>query len=616
MPKQTPNKRKSLTPSRSLIKNSAEVKTLHLTDMIISANGSKLRFERFAFKSCPPLFQGAKKYDTSEYVDMKRSGFVRQLYSLLSQNITRTTASRYETLLKYVEWVDVNDKSNPIDGDMFHWDLIDGFMTWCGQQNSKGELSRPVWGRYRTNISWVLKQLNRKQDAKRLPKVTNVTGHTVPHKSLDIERELKPITKRLFNAYFKLLEHYKSGTIPDRHPLYDKELLEQIAKEKGLRGPNRVSHFSAFSKAVNPKMGHVNNVITKVAMMLCYLFTGINTSPLAKMKISDVNFKEVQGGKYILDSIKGRAKQQEQDNALGFSKHAKNFMESWLNVAKNMSNGDVNNLLFPYFTRDGEIKSYSEIGTSPHQSINALLARLGLPKITPSILRKTKMDTLFQATESVYLVSISANNSIKATSSQYLHGTPGEHESKLNAAMNAKFSNAKGLDISTAVEEAKYKHSNILDHYEYETLRKGSNRTHESRTPTGIRCNDNKQGAVKTINKMLERIGVNINPNEEACTSFLDCLECEHHSLVSDVTDIWLMMSFKETLQELEVTPAVNSFPASKINKLINTITYILDGFREKSPENYRQASELQKQSSHPLYSNVYSLNDLHEVFS
>ncbi|HGY7686386.1 hypothetical protein MAY81_19445 [Escherichia coli] len=342
----------------------------------------------------------------------------------------------------------------------------------------------------------------------------------------------------------------------------------------------------------------------------------MNTTPLAKMKISDVNFKEVQGGKYILDSVKGRAQHQEQDNALGFSKHAKDFIESWLNVAKSMANGDSNSPLFPYYSKDGQIKLYSEIGSSPHASINKLLTRLDFPKITPSILRKTKMDTLFQATESVYLVAMSANNSIKVVSSQYLYGTSGEHEKKLNAAMDAKFSNAKGVDINTAVEEAKYKHSNILDHYEYEALREGSNRSHEARTPTGIRCNDNKQGAVKTINKMLERIGVEMNSDEEACTSFLDCFECEHHSLVSDVTDIWLMMSFKETLQELEVTPAINSMPPKKMNTLLNTIETILGGFRDKSPENYKQAYELQKQTSHPLYSNIYSLNDLHEVFS
>lgn len=615
MSKGRSNNRKSLLPEKSLLKGKAEVRTLHIADMIIRTKGSNLRFERFVYKSCPPLFQGSKKVDTSKYKDMNRDNFVRQLYSLLSVNVTATTASRYETLIKYVKWIDDHNIS-PINGDMFNWDLIDGFMSWCGQQNSKGLLSRPVWGRFRTNISWVLKQLNRKQEAKKLPIVKNVAGHTTPHKSLDIENELKPITKRLFNAYFKLLKHYNLGSTPDRHPLYDKELLEKIAKDRGIKGNARVHHFAAFSKAVNRKLGHPNNPITKLAIMLCYLFTGMNSTPLANMRISDVNFREVQGGKYILDSVKGRACHQEQDNTLGFSKHAKNFIESWLKVAKDMANGDRNALLFPYYTLNGEVTSYTEIGRSPHQSVNHLLIKLGFPKITPSILRKTKMDALFQATESVYLVAISANNSIKAVSSQYLHGTSGEHENKLNAAMDAKFSNAKGIDINTAVEEAKYKHSNILDHYEYESLREGSNRSHEARTPIGIRCNDNKQGAVKTINKMLERIGVEMNSDEDACTSFLDCFECEHHSLVSDVTDIWLMMSFKETLQELEVTPAINSMPPAKMNTLLNTIETILRGFRDKSPKNYREASELQKQSAHPLYSNVHSINDLHEVFS
>ncbi|MCZ5067620.1 hypothetical protein O5824_27205, partial [Escherichia coli] len=64
--------------------------------------------------------------------------------------------------------------------------------------------------------------------------------------------------------------------------------------------------------------------------------------------------------------VKGRAQHQEQDNALGFSKHAKDFIESWLNVAKSMANGDSNSPLFPYYSKDGQIKLYSEIGSSPH----------------------------------------------------------------------------------------------------------------------------------------------------------------------------------------------------------------------------------------------------------
>lgn len=184
MPKDNQNKRKPLLPERSLIKGKAEVKTLHLADMVISSNGNNLRFERFAFKSCPALFQGTRRIETSQFTDMKRSSFVRQIYSLLSENVTSTTSSRYETLIQYVRWVDDSNETELIDEDMFHWELIDGFMAWCGTQNSNGLLSRPVWGRYRTNISWVLKRLNRKQDAKRLPKVTNVLGHTTPTKAL------------------------------------------------------------------------------------------------------------------------------------------------------------------------------------------------------------------------------------------------------------------------------------------------------------------------------------------------------------------------------------------------------------------------------------------------
>ncbi|MGD2832479.1 hypothetical protein ACP80N_18965 [Escherichia coli] len=131
MPKHNTRKRKYLLPGKNLIKGKAEVKTLHLADMVICVNGSILRFERFAFKSCPVLFRGFRKVETSQFTDMKRSSFVRQIYSLLSENVTSTTASRYETLIKYVRWVDDSNDTELIDKDMFHWELIDGFMTWC-----------------------------------------------------------------------------------------------------------------------------------------------------------------------------------------------------------------------------------------------------------------------------------------------------------------------------------------------------------------------------------------------------------------------------------------------------------------------------------------------------
>lgn len=45
MPKHNTRKRKYLLPGKNLIKGKAEVKTLHLADMVICVNGSILRLK-------------------------------------------------------------------------------------------------------------------------------------------------------------------------------------------------------------------------------------------------------------------------------------------------------------------------------------------------------------------------------------------------------------------------------------------------------------------------------------------------------------------------------------------------------------------------------------------
>ena len=85
---------------------------------------------------------------------------------------------------------------------------------------------------------------------------------------------------------------------------------------------------------------------------------------------------------------------------------------------------------------------------------------------------------------------------------------------------------------------------------------------------------------------------------------------------ITDVDDIWLMLSFKETLQQLQQTPAVNSMPERKYTDLFNTVVSVLKGFKDKNESNYSQALEKLKDAPHPLYSTVYSLNDLLEIFA
>lgn len=346
------------------------------------------------------------------------------------------------------------------------------------------------------------------------------------------------------------------------------------------------------------------------------MFTGINTKPLASLKICDVTFKEVQGGTYILDSVKGRAAWQEQDNGLGFSKRAKEYIEGWLKIATKMAANNLNAPLFPLFLMNDEVQFYSDSSVHPQTLVNKLLKRLGLSTINPSRFRKTKLDTLFRITESVYLVSMTANNAPITTMRSYVHGTESEHQKNLGASMDAQFNIAKGENVAAATSKAKFNHSDVLDDYEYQRLRKGKDRSNESRTPTGIRCNDRSKGSAQIIDNILKREGIKQEADEVACTDFLGCWDCSEHAFVAEVTDIWLMLSFKETLQQLQQTPAVNSMPEKKYNKLVMDVGSVLERFKDKSLKNYQQAEEKLKDGPHPLYSTVYSLNDLLEVFS
>lgn len=65
------------------------------------------------------------------------------------------------------------------------------------------------------------------------------------------------------------------------------------------------------------------NHLTRIALMICFMLTGINTEPMLLMTRKDVRFKQAHGDKYLFDTVKGRAGYQENDNGIGFTKRTK-----------------------------------------------------------------------------------------------------------------------------------------------------------------------------------------------------------------------------------------------------------------------------------------------------
>ena len=68
-------------------------------------------------------------------------------------------------------------------------------------------------------------------------------------------------------------------------------------------------------------------------------------------------------------------------------------------------------------------------------------------------------------------------------------------------------------------------------------------------------------------------------------------------------------------LNEMLQIPAVNSMPKDDYDKICVSVDTVLVRFKEKSKKNYDEAQEKMKFDNHPLYSTVYSLTDLLEIF-
>lgn len=608
----TGNKRKPAQVTREMIAPKASITPLNIDDMVIRFSGRPaLHLKRLKYKHCPNLTAGTSEFPPDlKLIDMKRDSFIRELYNLLPKD-SQTAVTQFYSIIQYIQW---NDKYNNhlATGNYWNPSVIDEYMLCCSALCDKGKMKRTVWSSHTSVLRVLLNKLGKHKDAASLPLISVDGEDPKPYKGLHPENELKPIAKLLIKAYRALERNFHDGTISDLHPIYDVDLSKQESLRLGHNKKEQAQQVGAFKQVLRT---HPNNPISQIAMMIAFMFTGMNLTPMANMKIRDVKFKSLQGGKYIFEADKARAQHLEIDNAMGFSKHAMSFISSWREVALKMAGNDDTAPLFPYYDEDKIPVSFADVHRSPQLTINKLLVRMGLERIGSSRFRKTKSDILMRVTQDVYLVSISLNNTPKIVRAKYAHGLESDHEKSLNASMKAKFDIAKGEDIESSINKAKYDVADILDDYDYKKLRANQNRTNESRTPLGVRCQDNTKGSTNIIKKMLDKSGIAINSNEEVCTDFLSCFECDEHALVAGVDDIWLMLSFKDTLEGLKQTPSINSLPKEKFTKLNNTIEFIIDRFKDKAIENFKLATELHKESAHPLYANVCSLNDLMEAF-
>lgn len=591
----------------------ASVEPLHLDKLKLKCNAATAHFIQLLYRGVPNYSTLGKKIEGVDYIPVEgREAFVRDVYSILKTDFNRTKQAHFYELKLYIRWMD-DHHLDPTNGDYFAPDLCNTFMGYHQEKCNRGEQKLATWHSAKKMLSFFLKAYNRSKEARQLKPIEGVKKQADSYKGIDVDGEFKPLVRRFISAFGGFRQHFLDGTKPDIHPLWDEELFNQEAEKKHLSAGEKGSSKKGFKVAVKTESS-TRNHFSRLATMLTFCFTGQNTTPILNLRFSDIRFTAESNGKVYFDMEKARANDLDFDTSLGFHIKAQEFFHQWLEISRELQKDSGTDWLFPYFRESGDIQGWVEASDSPQKSINKYTKKLGLAHVNPSKLRQTKIDTLMKVTQDIWLVSMSANHEIEATKANYSDGNEKDHKSGLAANGDALYDVAKNnTDPHEAATKAKFDYANVLDGYDYKRLRE-EERANDTQTPLGVRCKDSSQGVAARIKKNLEKMGIK-QPEEEVCTDFLGCFDCPYHRLVSEVEDIWLMLSFNDTLQQMKDLNSVNSLPTDRYFKLCNTIEAILKDFKEVAPDNYTEAQEKLSVGYHPLYSDGYSLIDLLETF-
>ncbi|MCH2055742.1 MAG: hypothetical protein MK214_03820 [Thalassotalea sp.] len=595
-------KRKALKSEPKEIVNN--VHPISIEAMVINIRqGTNCYFKRLKYKDCPRIATGGKSNGNfvsgTELVDMNREDFIRECWSILnSLTINETTKTYFDSLIRYVKYLDSDNRV----ADFEETNVL-AFHSYLIGLADKGEISRNTITLKFTGVSKILREQGKIELLRKMPIIEGRKQTVNSFKALSIA-ELKPIANTLYQSFKILSSHYLSGTPPQIHPFFNPDKLSQTGHTK-----KQISNIENGARI--SVRGNWENHMIRCAMMITFMLTGMNFAPLCKMKRSDVKFQKGTGDSYTFDSVKSRSNDQQQDNPIGFTKRAKEFVEMWLILSEKLTKNNPNALLFPHIAKDKTLGNW--LKNPPQNAINEQLVKYGYAHINSSRFRKTRSDILMKVMNSVVEVANANNTTVSTARSSYLNGVEQDHQRSLASAFQVQAGIAKGKNKKEAIDELSFKFKDPLSNFDYKKLKKNGT---ANKTPSGMRCEKPQGDKAKKVINALKKAGLALNDSINSCTDFLDCFGCGDHRLIAEKDDIWLMLSFKDTIEESLNRPAINSSPSSKFRKILNTVVEILKRFKEVAPSEFDAATELNKDNPHPLYSDKDSINDLLGVYS
>jgi hypothetical protein len=580
-----------------------DVKDIPFENMEINFNGNVANFNRLRYLGCPKLSKygqvpkGLK--NNIKLVQLNRDEFVREMYELFQAYPveSETGYGRYCFLCVYVSYWDGKKIQIKFSEDevLTYYKYREGLVV-------RGKINKNSLVKERQHLVSILKEMGRNIIASQLPRIKNRRQAAKSTKAIP-DKPYAEVGMLLMKSYRSYLKYFFDSTTPLECLIFDRELALKNGMTEDSIKENKGAKFIECDACWT-------NTLSKLALLIVSMWTGGNLSPLTSLTKGDAKeIKKGSGDTYQFNSIKARALYERQSLGIGFTKRSKEFIESWIVVSEKIVSGD-DTPLFPMLDKNGNLSFKKWLYQRPHSFINVKLKAMGLPEVTTRKFRSTRSSIIQRAYEDIFVTATANRNSVETTNAHYLEGVEENHEMELARAFEVLKALTEGKDKKEAIIEFRNK---IKDPFSTEEWAEKRKHATANKTLSGARCTEPKGLVAEKSLRAIKSLNLG---DERECISFLACFDCSKHALVANADDIWLMLSFLDSLTETISRPSINSFPSAEFKVAIDKTRYVLSRMKIVSPLDYEIANNRNKSEPHPLYQEDTDLTDLLEVYS
>ncbi|ADN75789.1 hypothetical protein Fbal_1585 [Ferrimonas balearica DSM 9799] len=525
-------------------------------------------------------------------------------------------AERYPLVVTIFQWLsEVAQKNGNTAYGFFN--CITPLIRFWDEKGIKAELSKLPFKAY---AEWVRKTIlnepNRKGRLKTINSVINLFLNWAGQE--DLAKLVPKITKPSAPTTVSYTDEEMRGVRIDLFRVFN-VLSSRLIKCEPTDCPFDQPDGNGWW-AVNPN-GNETAWLTKwvcSAYLITASYTGDNTTPLMKLRMSDIENREYSFDKtinlYRLTTAKGRQGGKENVWEVGFTKTGREFFESYLKLIQRFEIPE-DGYVFPNIING---QYHGQLSSNILDKFCRWFTRRSHHGVRPVVrrFRISKSDGLIAATGSISLVAEGLNNLTSTIEKHYASGNPHANNNSLGSAAEAQVLTAKGASMEEAREKVKAKYGKPMRVKDITE----TGEQEPTRTTVGSRCKQPFGEKAKALKAEMLRGGMlreEEKDAEMACFKFLDCFECDFQALVAEVDDIWCMLSFQESLIEALQRPTVNHFeiPVGKIQDVIKATQKMLRDVQQEYPQIFAEAMAKFDNETHPMWDDEDALLDIYGIW-